>query len=124
MDKMFQMAPEIIVLAIAAMSFVGAVIGLLSATVSSLILKIDLRCVWKDALFGAIAVPTSLVLVYIVPWPENTVRRPIAGGGEMETTMNTLQHPLAVAFALASILPILHNIYRSRRSRNRGVAAA
>lgn len=120
---MFQIAPEIIVLAISTMSFVGAVIGLSSGIVTSLILKVGLRGVWKDALLGAIAVPIGLVLVYIIPWPENTVRRPIAGGSEMETTMKTFQHPLAVAFVLALMLPILHNAYRYRRPGNKNAAA-
>jgi hypothetical protein len=119
---MFPIAPAIVVISMVAVALFGALLGVLSGLLSSLILRLGLRGVWKDALLGAIAVPVGFVLVFITPWPENTVRRPILGGGEMTTTMNTFQHPLLAALVLATILPALRSLYRFRQVRKNQIA--
>jgi hypothetical protein len=122
--KVFPIATGIVVITMVATSLVGAVIGVLSGLLSSLILRIDLRGTWKDALLGAIAVPIGFFLVFITPWPENTVRTSIGGGSEMTETMNRFQHPFLAAFILAAILPALRSLYRFNQSKKRRVAAS
>jgi hypothetical protein len=93
------------------------VFGVLSSLLSSLILRLGLRGTWKDAFLGAIAVPIGMFLVFITPWPENTIHTPNGGGGEMRVTMHTFQHPFVAAFVLAAILPALRSLYRLRQAR-------
>lgn len=118
---MFPIAPAIVVISMLAVALLGALVGFLSGLVCSLALKIGLRGAWKDVLLGAIAVPVGIVLVFITPWPENTIHRQIAGG-EMTTTMNTFQHPLLAALVLAAILPALRRYYRFRQGKKAQIA--
>ena len=121
---MFEIAPVIVIIGVSGLCLVGALVGLFSGVLVSLILKVRLRGTWKDALLGAIAIPVGLFLAFLIPWPENTVRRSTVGGGEMEITMRTFQHPVAAALGLALLLPVVRIGYRSWRSRQKGVVAA
>ena len=116
---MFPIAPAIVAISIGVVCLAGSALGVVSGLLSALILKLHVRVAWQDAILEAIAVPIGLFLVFITPWPENTVRRSIVGGGEIETTMHQFQHPFAVAFALAATLPLLRQLYRRKQARKR-----
>jgi len=107
-------APEIVVMGVVVVCAIGAALGVLSGSLCSLIFRLNLSGTWKDAFLGAVAVPIGLFLVFITPWPENTVRRSIGGGSQMETTMNAFQHPLIVVFVLAVTFPVAHQLYRRK----------
>jgi hypothetical protein len=119
---MFPIAPGIVLVVMVGASIIGAVFGVLSSLLGSLILKLSLRGIWKDAFLGAIAVPIGMFLVFITPWPENTIYMPNGFGGENTVTMHQFQHPFVAAFILAAILPALRSLYRLSQARKNQTA--
>jgi hypothetical protein len=118
----FPIAPGTGVVVMVGASLIGAVFGVLSSLLSSLILRLSLRGIWKDVFLGAIAVPIGIFLVFITPWPKNTIYTPNGFGGVNTETMHQFQHPFVAAFVLAAILPALRSLYRFRRARKNQIA--
>lgn len=109
---MFPVGPEFVAIALFIACTIGALFGALCGLICSLLLRLDLRGIWKDALLGVVAVPAALFLVFVIPWPENTINTEIGGGGQMQETMSRFQHPFLAAFVLAALLPALRQLYR------------
>lgn len=121
---MFPIAPAIVAISFGVMCFAGAVLGVASGLLSALIWRLNLRGAWKDAVLGAIAIPVGFLLVFITPWPENTVRTTFGDGRYVDTTMHQFQHPFAVAFVLAATLPVLRQLFRRKQLARRPASAS
>ena len=114
---MFPIAPGFVVIVVVGTLVIGAVVGVVSGLLSSVILRIGLHGIWKNAMLGAIAIPIGYILATITPVPHHTIYTPNGGGGETAEIVGRFQHPLIVAFILAAILPALRSLYRLRQTR-------
>ena len=108
--------PLIILLGVLALF--GAAVGSISGVLIGQALRLAVRGVFKDALLGAIGSVSGFVGCALVPWPQNTVTTRLADHRVIQVTMNRFQHPEAVAFALAIVLPGLRQIYRYLRVKS------
>jgi len=95
----------------------GLGVGAISGWLSALATRQDLKELRKDSLLGLFGFFAGLIGTILMPWQENTVSEQLAGGGVVTTTMSTYQHPVRVALVFAFLLPMLHEMYRSRRKR-------
>ena len=80
-------------------------------------MKGDSRGLGKDAFLGGVGFFVGYIGCAYLPWPKNTVVEVLKGGGSVTTTMNRYQHPARVAVVVAVLLPLLHEIYRYKRTR-------
>ena len=115
------MVPESIALILAIIrltlyAIVGLAIGELSGWLISLITKCGPTGVWVDAVLGAFGAVVGFLGCAFVPWPRNTVATPLLGGGKVETTMSSYQHPERVAIVMAVVLPLMYEMYRLKRA--------
>jgi cbb3-type cytochrome oxidase subunit 1 len=113
---MIPVAPQVIFIFWAAATGAGAAIGLVCGFLAARAFQLDRIGLWKDALLGGIGVFAGVIVAIRMPWPENTVSTVASDGRVVQTTMHQFQHPFVVAYAFAAVLPILHQLYRSRRS--------
>ena len=72
-----------------------------------------------DALIGGAALLGTIVLFAVLPWPRNTITYTSRGGTTVTSTMSRYQHDEAVAWTLATLLPVAHEVYRCIRRRGR-----
>jgi hypothetical protein len=59
----------------------------------------------KDALLGSFGYVGGIISCPLMPWPENTVIKQLAGGGSVATTMSRYQHPPACCFCISDLFP-------------------
>ena len=95
----------------------GMAIGALSGWLVSLITKCGPKGFLRDMFLGSFGFLAGFVGCIFMPWPTNTVVKHLAGGGTLETTMASYQHPERVAIVMAVLLPLLHELYRIKRAR-------
>jgi uncharacterized membrane protein YjjB (DUF3815 family) len=107
-----------------AIAVVGLLIGSFTGFLISIVLKPHVRTLLKDALLGALGSTIGFFVSDNMPWPRNTVTTSIGDHGVSQITMNRFQYPEIVAFAVAALLPVLHQLfYRFRHSSKARVAA-
>ena len=70
----------------------------------------------SSALLGALGFWLGLIGCLLMPWPENTIVRYV-GDTQVTETANHFQHPFAVAFVAAVLVPLLYEILRWKHSR-------
>jgi hypothetical protein len=87
------------------------VVGTLAGSFASLFLRLKfrLRDVVLDGALAAIPFPLTFEGVLLFPW-RNTITCRL-GGTFVTSTMNHLQHPDLVAYTVAILLPILHELH-------------
>jgi hypothetical protein len=94
----------------------GIGIGMISGWLISLLTRCGNREVWWDGFLGSVGFLVGLIGTISMPWHENTVTEQLEGGGTVTTTMSMYQHPVRIAVVVAVILPLLHELYRFKRS--------
>jgi hypothetical protein len=97
-------------------AFAGMAIGGLTALLVSLALKLNIRGIIKDGLLGWFGFLLGFFVVAFIPWHQNTITY-YEGDTLITSTMNWYQHPIPVGFVLAGLLPLLHTLYRLKRSK-------
>jgi hypothetical protein len=109
---------KVILIAVLAVS--GAIVGATSGTLISQLFGAPMRmgAVLRSGLLGALASAGGFLACAVVPWPRNTITPTLEDNRVMQITMNRFQHPEAVAFALAVLLPALHQTYRHWRAKS------
>jgi hypothetical protein len=90
----------------------GTVIGLLA----SLVLRIGMGGVLKDAGLGTLGFLAGFIGCVFLPWPENTITYYV-GDTLVTSTASRFQHPYWAGFVVAALLPLLHEFFRLRRLR-------
>ena len=95
----------------APLALLAAGIGLLVGWGTALILKTDTNGLGYDALIGLVAFPGAFFVVMQLPWHGSYVRGAL-------TLTNEFPYPLEVAFGAAVLLPVLYEVYRSRKGRS------
>jgi hypothetical protein len=90
------------------------VVGALTGFFASLLLRLKIRLqdMVTDSILGAIAFPLAFEAVLLVPW-QNTITYHL-GDTLVTSTMNHYQHPGLVAYTAAILLPVLHELHRSK----------
>ena len=88
-------------------------IGAITGWLSSLVLKSGTGGVIKDAFLGAFGYLAGFYGCIFSPWPRSTASEGLAGA--LRLTMNL--HSERVSVVVAIVLPVLHELYRSRRKR-------
>ena len=96
---------------------VGSVVGALIGFSCFLLFKFEVRAIIKDALLGASGFLMGIIGCALVPWPRNTITYYV-DQTQVQSTMDRYQHPEAVAFVLAALLPLLHELWRFKQSRS------
>jgi uncharacterized membrane protein YeaQ/YmgE (transglycosylase-associated protein family) len=97
----------------------GTWIGALSGWLGTWIMKRDSRGLEKDAFLGAFGFLAGMIGCAYMPWPKNTVVEVLKAGIVTTTTMNRYQHPARVGVVMAVLLPLLHELYRYKRTRTK-----
>jgi hypothetical protein len=113
---MFSVSHAVVAMFLIVYALAGAIAGALVGSALAFSLKLGMRGVWKDALLGALGFLLGFVASALLPWPRNTVVYHI-DGTQVTSTMSRFQHPYAIAFTLAILLPVANELYRSSRSR-------
>lgn len=90
------------------------VVGALTGVFTSLLLrrKFRLRDIVLDGILAAIAFPLAFEGVLRIPW-RNTVTYRV-GSTLVTSTSYHFQYPHVVAYAFAILLPVWHELYRSK----------
>lgn len=70
-----------------------------------------------DGILGALGFSITWGIVLLVPW-RNTIAYRV-GDTMVTSTGNDFQHPDLLAYVAACLLPILHEVQRSRKSARR-----
>jgi hypothetical protein len=70
----------------------------------------------SGALLGALGFWLGLIGCLLMPWPENTVVYYV-GDTRVTETANRFQHPFAVAYVVAVLVPLIYEILRWKHSR-------
>ena len=115
--RVFPVSPIVVAFYLIVFAIVGMAIGAVSGWLASLITKCGQQGILKDAFLGSFGYLAGFVGCIFMPWPENTVVEDLGGGGSVATTMNQYQHPERVAIVIAVLLPLLHELYRFKRTR-------
>jgi uncharacterized membrane protein YjjB (DUF3815 family) len=97
--------------------------GLLTGSLSSALLKLRMKTLLIGALLGALGSTICFLVFDNMPWQKHTITTSLGGRGVGQITMNRFQHPEIVAFAVAALLPILHQFYRFGRLKSSRAAA-
>lgn len=113
---MFPVPTFIAFLYLAKYTFMALVIGVFVSVFSSFLLRRKRFYFITDGLLGVFGFWLSLIGCLIVPWPENTIVRYV-GDMKVTETANHYQHPFGVAYVVAVLLPLVHEILRFRHSR-------
>jgi hypothetical protein len=113
---MFPVSHALIAMFLIVYALAGAVTGALAGSALSFSLKLGMRGVWKDILLGALGFLLGFFASVLLPWPRNTVVYHI-DGTQVMSTMSRFQHPYAIAFTLAILLPVANELYCWSRSR-------
>ena len=95
---------------------VGLAAGLFVGLFASLASETEIRSLVKDGLLGSFGSLAGLMGTILTPWPRTTVTYRASGAIETITT-NGYHHPERVAVVVAFLLPLLHELYRFKRSR-------
>jgi hypothetical protein len=97
-------------------AILGMVVGTLTGLCASLLLRLktQLRYIAVDSILGAIAFPLAFQGVLFVPW-RNTITYHV-GDTLVTSTTDHYQYPDLVAYTVAILLPLLHEL---RRFKNR-----
>jgi uncharacterized membrane protein YeaQ/YmgE (transglycosylase-associated protein family) len=117
--SVFPISPVVVILYLMAYAVAGMAIGTLSGWLCSLMTKSGTQGILKDAFLGSFGYLAGFIGCIFMPWPRNTVVERLQGGGSVATTMNAYQHPERVAIVVAVLLPLLHELYRFKRTRSR-----
>ena len=96
---------------------VGAFIGVVVGEGASLAYRKRHGYLGLDAALGAVGFVGGIILCAMLPYPENTVYQDLSGGGTVATTMQRYQHPYWIGFAVSAVLPICHELWRTRTRR-------
>jgi hypothetical protein len=107
----------LVVVFLIAYAVAGMWIGALSGWLGMWIIKGDSQGLEKDAYLGGFGFLAGFIGCAYMPWPKNTVVEVLKGGITTTTTMNRYQHPARVAVVMAVLLPLLHGVYRYKRTR-------
>jgi hypothetical protein len=97
--------------------FLGLATGAFTGLFASRMLRLPpgFRSILIDALLGAVIFPLSFEIVWRIPWRNTTTARM---GDTIVTTISThYQHPGEIAFGLAVLLPLVHEMIRYRLAR-------
>jgi hypothetical protein len=105
----------IVALYVAAYAVVGMAIGAITGWLVSLLKRSGRPRLLKNALLGSFGYFAGFIGCIFMPWPQNTVVKQLNNGVSVATTRNTYQHPERVAIAIAILLPLLQELYRSRK---------
>ncbi len=117
--RVFPVAPVVVVIAFILWVLAGMVIGALGGLLVSLATKCGQQGIIKDAFLGSFGFLVGFLGCVSMPWPRNTIVEQLEGGGTVTTTLNIYQHPYRVAIVVAVLLPLLHELYRSKRARTK-----
>ena len=112
---MFPYSPVLLIYLLAIQALLGAALGLAGGTCAAILLKNGWRGVVWDALIGSVSYLLAFVACVFIPIGPNTIHYTLPGGVTVSSTMNTYQHPLAVAAIAAVVLPIGREAFRLRR---------
>ncbi len=117
---MFQIAPGAVVLGYIVIALLGAIVAVLSTVLISSALKRSVQGagITKDALLGAMGSTITVFLCAAIPWPWNTETKILGSGVRVETSMSRFQHPYIAAIVVAIVLPVFHQLIRSRWARS------
>jgi hypothetical protein len=96
---------------------IGSAVGALTGLFASIALRltIQFRDVAINGILGAVGFPLGFVAALLIPW-RNTLTYS-AGDTLVTSTMNHYQHPNLVAYIVAVVLPILHELRCFRSSK-------
>jgi hypothetical protein len=115
--RVFPIPLFVVIIMLMLFAIIGAAVGALSGKLGSLITKCGPQGVSKDALLGSLGFLAGFFGSVFMPFPRNTIVQRLPGGGTVETSMNSYQHPGRVAFVVAFLLPLLYELYRFKRTR-------
>jgi uncharacterized membrane protein YeaQ/YmgE (transglycosylase-associated protein family) len=115
----FPVSPIVFVMYFVVYAVAGMAIGALSGWLASLITKCGPKGVVRDAFLGSLGFLVGFIACVSIPWPRNTVVEQLGGGMSVGTTMDRYQHPERVAVVMAVLLPLLHELYRLKRTRSK-----
>ena len=118
---MFPVTWPAIALFLVVYALAGMAIGAVTGWLVSLLAKTSRKGLLKDSFLGSFGFLVGFIGCIFMPWPENTITYRLEGGTEVSSTMNTYQHLERVAFAVAILLPLLHELYRRRKSHSTSV---
>ncbi len=96
----------------------GMAVGTLTGLVVSFVFKLNKGHILSDGLIGGTGFVAGFSWAIFMPWHRNTIVY-YDGGGWVESTMNSYQHPERIALAAAVILPLLYELYRFVRPRSK-----
>lgn len=93
-------------------ALLGLAVGASTGVLASLVLKLRLRfrALLIDGLLGATSFPLAFVAVLLIPWQNTTTNR--TDDAIVNSTVKHYQHPHMVAYVVAMLLPILHELLR------------
>ncbi len=100
----------------------GLATGALTGFFVSILLRMERRGLFKDALLGSLGFLAGVIGCAFVPWPKNTITYYV-GQALVQSTARRYQHPVRVAFFAAVLLPLVRELYQFKRSRS-GVSPA
>ncbi len=115
--SVFPVAPFVVIIAFVLCALTGMAIGTLSGWLVSFATKCGRQGIIRDAFLGSFGFLAGFLGCISMPWPRNTILEHLEGGGTVATTMNRYQHPYRVATVVAVLLPLLHEMYRLKRTR-------
>jgi uncharacterized membrane protein YeaQ/YmgE (transglycosylase-associated protein family) len=96
-------------------------IGAVTGWLTSFVTKYKPQKLFRDACLGALGSLVGFLGCVFLPWHENTVTY-LDGDTKVTSTINGYQHPERVAIVVAFLLPLLYELYRSRRMRHPSIA--
>jgi hypothetical protein len=106
-----------VVLSLALYAAIGMALGALIGFSVSFLLRLNFRGILEDAFLGSFGFLLGFIGAAFMPWHRNTITYNL-DNTVVTSTMNTYQHPGRVGFAVAIILPLLHELYRFGRSKS------
>jgi NhaP-type Na+/H+ or K+/H+ antiporter len=102
---------------IAIEAIVGVAIGAVIGMLMRILTKRELRGAIVSAGLGAVGFIAGAIGTALMPWRQNTVTYRM-GDTIVSTTTKRFQHPYQVAFVLAIFLPLLWELFRTKRHRS------
>jgi MFS family permease len=114
---MFPISYHLAFLFLIVYALAGLATGTLTGFFISIILRMERRELFKDALLGSLGFLTGVIGCALVPSPKNTITYYV-GQTLVQSTASRYQHPVRVAFFAAVVLPLVRELYHFRRFRS------
>ncbi len=119
---MFPISYPVAFLFLIVYALAGLATGTLTGLFVSILLRMERRGIFKDALLGSLGFLAGIIGCAFLPWPKNTITYYV-GQTLVQSTASRYQHPVRVAFFAAVLPPLVRELYHFRRFRS-GVSPA